>query len=209
VDSARFDALAKSVAASTSRRRVLVSLAGSGLGLIGFRATEARTCTGVGTPQPADQCRESICEDGVCSSQIAIGALCDDGNPCTTNATCQVNGVCGGGTLALDGTTCDGGRCCSGSCVSADMCCSHADCTDSGATTPQCVNGACCELNGTAISVCSDDLPCCFPDQRRCKGGSCCVIGGGSNGGVDVSRCCSGACVGGGSAPCICADETS
>lgn len=88
MDSARFDALVKSVASSTSRRRVLAGLAGSVLGVLGLHGADARTCSAVGTI-----CRENAtCCSGICSissdrRRRCVPPACGTGGPCTVFIT--------------------------------------------------------------------------------------------------------------------------
>jgi hypothetical protein len=113
VDSARFDALVKTVASSSSRRRVLAGLAGSALGLFGLRSGDARTCTAVGTI-----CREHAnCCSGLCGPKDAIGrrrCQCHSPADCPTptgqcqTATCLA-GTCG--ETAPGVVTCEGNCC--------------------------------------------------------------------------------------------------
>ena len=106
----------------------------------------------------------------------ADGTPCDDGNPCTTNETCQ-SGSCVG-SVAPNGTACDDGNACtqtdtcqSGTCTGSNpvICTALDPCHDSGVCytgTGVCSNPA--KPDGTA---CDDGIVCTQTDA--CQAGVC------------------------------------
>ncbi|MEO2136771.1 MAG: hypothetical protein ABGY28_04855, partial [bacterium] len=138
-----------------------------------------------------DQCNEA---DGSCSSSGNTGPACDDGNPCTTDDSCQsgtcVGGAatdCGDGNVCTDDVcnsasgcsnpanvaTCDDGLFCNGDDVCAAGACGHAgDPCAAGATC----NNSCNETAGNclnpAATSCTANPDTCTLEQ--CDGlGSC------------------------------------
>ncbi len=113
----------------------------------------AGACTG-NTPvncAPLDACHVAgTCDaaTGACSNPVAAdGGACDDGNPCTTNDTCQA-GACGGSALA---------------CAPLDAC--H----DAGVCDP--TTGACSDPPKEAGASCDDGDACTMGDS--CQAGAC------------------------------------
>jgi hypothetical protein len=69
-----------------------------------------------------DPCTIDQCVGGVCdSSEIDVGASCDDDEECTSPDTCQVDGSCEGPDVE-DGTTCDDGNSCTIDTCQEGMC---------------------------------------------------------------------------------------
>jgi hypothetical protein len=99
MDDSRFDALARSLVAPGSRRRLLAGLAAGALGVIGVGPAGARTCSRNGLV-----CREhASCCSGYCGPKDAIGRRRCAAPPCTP----------GGGPCNLFNP----GACCSQVCV--------------------------------------------------------------------------------------------
>jgi hypothetical protein len=97
MDSARFDALAKSLVASASRRRLLSGLAAGLLGMAGGQGADARVCG-----MPGNICREHAdCCSGLCGARdLTRRRRCQ----CKSAADCPVaDGGCQ--------TACDAGVC--------------------------------------------------------------------------------------------------
>ncbi|MEY3011279.1 MAG: hypothetical protein RIT45_14 [Pseudomonadota bacterium] len=166
------------------------------------------------------------CKDGACAAGAA--AVCNDGNPCTTDA-CDAKLGC---TATDNKAACDDGNACTlgdgcagGSCVGAgvldcedgngctlDACltasgCSHtpstAECSDGDACSlgDQCVQGAC--VAGKAV-VCDDGNPC---TADACSDGVClatAVTGDCDDGNVCTVQdgCDGGSCTPGGALVC-------
>jgi hypothetical protein len=160
MDPTRFDALARSVGSSTSRRRLLAGLAGGALGLIGMRSTAARTCSAPGTI-----CREhATCCTGECGEPDRRGRRrctgcnaasdCPEStDPCGGTATCD-NYICG--NTPLTGPSCGtGGQCDDGRCFLA---------------YPHCNTFPC---GGFGVSVGAGGINFCMPVQDLCAGQSC------------------------------------
>lgn len=109
MDSQRFDALTKSIASATSRRRLLAGLAGSSLSLLGMHRTDARTCSAGGAicreaatccsgncVTGSDRRRRCACEIGqsACGSSCCdLGSHCEQ-NRCLPGAACGAGGPC-------------------------------------------------------------------------------------------------------------------
>lgn len=135
-------------------------------------------------PDDAGGCVVGSCdpETGSCVSEVALDATtCDDGDPCTTDATCA-SGACGGHTFSPAGTACDdldpstlGDQCLLGVCEGDpipcdDACCDAEDgsvCSDGDLCSQDvCMAGFCV---GTACPVdCS-----AFDGAQGCLVGSC------------------------------------
>jgi hypothetical protein len=136
----------------------------------------------VGCPA-LDQCHDvGTCDPttGQCTNPPkADGAACGDGDPCTTNNTCQ-GGVCSGGEPVVcpapdechDAGTCDpstgqctppekanGSACSGGTCCNGNCCPSGSFCCGNGA------NGGCCAAPCCGDVCCAFDNSVCCPDQ--------------------------------------------
>lgn len=92
------------------------------------------------------------CEDSDC-----MGALCDDGDPCTEGDACN-GATCAGSAMACD----DGNPCTADSCV-AGMGCVHMQAPDGaecGGTWQRCCGGACRDLTTDASNCGGCGLTC-------------------------------------------------
>ena len=87
MDPGRFDALTRSLAAPTTRRGLLGSLAALGAGLLGARAAEAQQVTQA-------QCGNVVCNGNGCACTAGC-VCCVYGNG---NSRCRPPGACGSGT---------------------------------------------------------------------------------------------------------------
>lgn len=136
MDGSRFDSLARMLAASGSRRRLVGGLVAGALGLVERRGADATACRAVGA-----SCREhSNCCSGLCGPRDATGRRrCG----CQIDADCGAFQACGGGGVP--------GQCgcipnCAGTCGGTDGC---------GGTCPgQCAEGRTCLSNGTCAVPC-------------------------------------------------------
>jgi cysteine-rich repeat protein len=138
------------------------------------------------------------CCDSLCQSEPQGGA-CEDGDACTSGKTCDISGVCqGGSTLTCD----DGNLCTTDSCDSASGCVfqnNDVACDDGNACTVLniCSGGFC----AAGIPVSCDDAEPCTDDS--CDPGSGCVFTNNSAPCDDLSACTSddacsaGVCEGG------------
>ncbi|HEY7030988.1 MAG TPA: hypothetical protein VH482_06670 [Thermomicrobiales bacterium] len=147
MDGSRFDALAKALAASGSRRGVVAGLAAGALGLVGVGRAEAVACR-----MPGGLCREHAdCCSGLCGPKDATGrrrCACRAVGDCPPPAVCRAVACQGGacvGSVLPDGTACTAsggtaGTCRAGACVlpTGAACVADAQC-QSG----DCINGAC------------------------------------------------------------------
>jgi hypothetical protein len=110
-----------------------------------------------------------------CGVDLADGASCDDGNPCTGPGRCAGT-VCVGGAVANEGVACDDGNACTGS-----GSCTNGVCV-AGAANPgtACVDTAPCTGVGTcAAGVCGQATPvreglsCGLVSGATCTAGVC------------------------------------
>lgn len=139
--------------ASSGTQSIATSSASTGNGLGGNGASGATGGTGGADCGPCDsppnaECWEAAgeCAAGQCQYQAkAATTLCDDGDACTFDETCDGEGTCGGGVTcpALDAChlagTCDGGTC---------FYPSAADGTSCGATAALvCCGGQCVDIS--------------------------------------------------------------
>jgi hypothetical protein len=158
MDHQRFDDLARALATSTSRRRVLRGLAGGVLASLGALAPAATLATHTGCRHHGKPCsRRGQC----CSGRCTTAGVCrcpSSRKPCGTTACC-------------DPAT---QHCCGGACVPlSDTCCTiDADCDDGDA----CTDNTC---NTTTHTCASTNLPggtqCTQNGGRVCDGQGHCV----------------------------------
>lgn len=184
MDSSRFDAVARSLAAGTSRRNMLRALLGLGGGMLAagtFGPVEAAR-----RPRPtpnAPACPGEQVWDGsscVCTSGEQCGpTCCPEEAQCCDNACCY--GVCYGEELccesprewcAVTGVCCPSGSTCREcGCVSNGGCCSDADCRD---LERSCFAGACGE-----DGMCGARFDCrAGGDSSCCEAGTICQLDG-------------------------------
>jgi hypothetical protein len=198
MDGSRFDHLARSLAATRSRRSALGALAGAALASLGLAAASARTCRLVGNTcaangdccsgncvtegrtrkicrcsSPADcpagdQCHTATCTGGQCGLQVTADATCDDGDPCTTGDVCQANGTCAGTPKNCD----DGNACLASSCdpVSGQCVRTSISCDDGD----DCTIDSCDPYSGCMHTpvACPPALNECFT-AGTCQNGAC------------------------------------
>ena len=216
-----FDALARTLAATRSRRRALGLLAGGALGgamaLLG-RGEAAAACGTVGQPCDATRrcCPGAACADnGRCRCKPG---LTDCGGRCRNLQTDENNcGKCG--------RVCAAGRtCCAGRCVNTANAEAHCGKCGKACRADQiCVGGTCLCPNGTVpcqnacVAACPNGQP---PDATTCQcAGACtCPLKAEGEPCADNAECCSARCAGGscqmaepGSAPVghFCANDES
>jgi hypothetical protein len=175
MDGKGFDHLTRSLALSSTRRRVLAGLAAGVLGVIGSGQADAAVCRSVGrTCRGHGNCCSHLCgpkDTGghrVCQCQSP--ADCPVPEQCH-EVTCQ-NGVCG--TNVTTGKACGEGKTC---CASGDcgVCCSDADCPASTA----CASSYCdpksrvCKVKPLPAGTdCSGDDKC---SGKTCDGAGTCI----------------------------------
>ena len=128
---------------------------------------------------PGGGCLEALCDAlGACVATPLPGAMCDDGDPCTTDEACDDSGGCGGGVPVVcvppgpcELALCDTGA---GGCVAipamAGLPCQDSDpCT----TDTTCGDGGACGGGGNTC-LCESDADC--PDDGNlCNGQPVCV----------------------------------
>ena len=159
MDEHRFDALAKALAGSVSRRRSLKMLAAAPFGAVAARffptASVAPDCRKGGEPCVAEtDCCSGHCDAGLCGAGGATGS----GAP----GPCRANG---------EGCR-QGSQCCSGYCNGREKCACKP--VGKGCADPsQCCSGLCdggkCHCPGDQVRC---DSQCCAAGQR-CKRGRC------------------------------------
>jgi Kelch motif/Galactose oxidase, central domain len=136
----------------------------------------------------SDPCVDAFCrlEDGTCAIQPrAIGAACDDGDPCTVGSVCQPDGkgplVCVGGAASPTSALCSAARASGTSSTSGSngsLCGDAKQCLSGN-----CVDGVCCDT--ACAATCSS---CAYPGHV-----GTCVL---EELGVDLrSDCGKGGCV--------------
>lgn len=197
MDHHRFDSLARSLAAPTSRRRLVAAIVG------GFAASLLDRDAGEAAkkpkkPKPDKRCKQTqdgqpCGECGTCQGGVCVGALplaCEACEYCARDATCQPN----------DGLECMGcGTCRNRVCVAnPDRCngCEECDALDLICIPNPAWNGSSCGNCGT----CQDgscqvtDPPC--PECQTCLNGFCVpVAADGTACGGECGSCQSGDCV--------------
>jgi hypothetical protein len=105
------------------------------------------------------QCKAANCRtDGTCEIVVNVDTACDDGNRCTINDICDINGNCSGTPIP-------------GCCRSNDECKDDNPCTKDfcDRETRQCVHKeipGCCRTDAD----CDDDNPC---TRDACRDGKC------------------------------------
>jgi M6 family metalloprotease-like protein len=110
---------------------------------------------------PLDPCLYGTCDPvSGCVYEPALGASCDDGDPCTANDVCGVNGCFG------EPMTCDDGNPCT------DDTCGFAGCTNLTNTAP-CDDGDACTRNDQcSFGVCGGERVDC-DDHNACTDDTC------------------------------------
>lgn len=148
MDDHRFDALARAISQSSSRR----SLIGKSIAILGgltFLGSATRPDTIEAARRPTPTPRPVTCP----GQQI----------PCGTDCCCPDGSSKCGGDCCPDGAAeCCDNACCYGECYGEELCCPDG--------SVFCPDGACCD------GRCMDDGTCC-PGQRACDGRACCPEG--------------------------------
>jgi hypothetical protein len=215
VDGPRFDAIARSLAASGSRRRLIGGLIAGAVGAVGLRGADAAACRGAGSVcREHANCCSTLCGDKnatgrrvcVCpETQVACGGAC--GDPATAFQSDPANcGACG---TRCPRTRCQVATCAQGSCglapdpAAVGLGCDDGDpCTTGDACT---VQGACA---GTPVDCSRLDGQCtrgvCNPQTGGCEAqnineGQACDDG---NPCTQTDTCQTGACTGGATVDC-------
>lgn len=156
----------------------------------GDACTLSDACSGgvcAGTPDPAcnectidddcddgDVCTDDTCNAGTCES-IANGAICEDGDACTVDDTCDA-GVCAGSPLDCSDLSDD---CNTGECDAATGTCEQvasnegAACDDGDDCTVDdvCSGGLCAGTLDVDCSACTTDADC--DDGDACTNDTC------------------------------------
>ncbi len=182
MDAERFDALARSLFVSPSRRSLLGAVVGGALATVGMDRAEAKKsrkkkkCKNCGECQ---QCTKRKCVAKPDGTACSGGSICQ-GGICASGCTCTAPAICGG----PDGECCDPegtpctsfAGCCSGECdflVGGGTCgsCRGLFCNAQYrccAGVP-CINNRCDGCLDRAI-VCTRSDQCCFSE---CNDGVC------------------------------------
>lgn len=133
MDGARFDALAKTLAATRSRRSVVrglaAGIAGGLLAATGQHQAGAHVCRPAGATCLKDaQCCSGDCGLVTHRCRVTSAAHCGSSSECIYPAVC-CNGLCNGDVQCCANTDCvEGLSGCLGKCVAINDCCSTADC---------------------------------------------------------------------------------
>jgi len=151
---ARFDALLRALASGTSRRRVLLGLAGLG-GSLWPAATNA---VGAVCTSDADCAAGQLCLSGACYTP---------GVGCNSDADCPSSQVCAGGTCrpaptAVGGEGCTSDVSCGPGTICAGGVCRPAPCQSDADCVPGlvCANGGCQPSGSTVPPGCTSTADC-------------------------------------------------
>lgn len=168
--------------------------------------TDVKNCGSCGHVCPRTTCQSAICSAGVCGltpDPARVDHACNDGNPCTENDRCQIDGACIGtpkvcpvvddqcGTAVCNPAT---GACettpvanstpCnadSNLCTTNDSCqngvCVAGPATDCSSQTTQCTTAACDPTTGRCVSTPVSDSTPCNADSNLCTVGDVCQSG--------------------------------
>ncbi len=143
-------------------------------------------------------CASATCENGACvTTPLPLGSSCTDGDPCTSDDTCLINGCVGKPKCPGDQNAC------TSDCAPLTGACDYAPIADGTA----CDDGEPC----TTVDVCSAGScvgsvpPVCAADNNPCTAATAtCVNGWGCNPPLADGTACSGSdkCYGGCCRPC-------
>jgi len=166
----------------------LFRVEGTGLAAGGVQTDKFGTLIGAIAPicgngvlDPTEQCDDGNTVAGDCCSPTCTfepaGQVCDDGNVCTVNSTCDGAGVCTVVGSVVDGTPCNDGN----ACTTADGCVAGV-CV--GGPPPNCNDGNICTTD-----TCDPATGCVHtPNTLTCSDGNVCTT---------ADACAAGMCVGG------------
>jgi len=152
-------------------------------------------CASVKDCDDGSPCTAENCAAGKCTTQIADGASCEDGNACTVADTCKA-GACGGGPAK----TCNDGEACTADACNPQTGCTYTpaadggSCSDGNACTlgDACKTGKCTGTNANNGVSCSDGDNC--TSAETCQNGVCKPVAGAPDG----TSCSTDACLTGG-----------
>ena len=167
MDVGRFDRLAHTLGAITTRRGTLAAALGGPLAFFGADTAGARK-----KKKPCPLCTKR--KKGRCKKTLPDGADCGGGKVCRGGAcacltACCAQADCGAGRQCQSGTcVCPSGqRECRGTCIPAGNCCTDAEC---GASEVYLLNGSCLRACLPGES-CGPGCMCGFPSvegSRHC-----------------------------------------
>jgi hypothetical protein len=133
----------------------------------------AGQCKGSGTTEcPSTPCHIGVCDEeaNACKQKPGKdGEMCDDGNPCTREATCS-EGVCRG---VLCENECAPGFDCRMDCAQAATC--YNTCKESGSCEIDCAGSASCGL-ACHSTGCTLDCRGAAQCGAKCEGSASCTI---------------------------------
>jgi len=157
MDDSRLDRLARSLATAGSRRRALIGMLGSALGLLGSQAEQAaaKKCKKIKDKQKRKKCLAKTrrtpappCPEG----QKPCGGRCIPNNQCCTDSDCPAATP----------------RCCSGACVDVLTDVKHCGRCGAGCLfNERCSAGSC--RCGTSPGSCGGGQSCCPPQSCVCN----------------------------------------
>jgi hypothetical protein len=168
-------------------------------------------------PCTVDACQP---QSGTCAHTPINGAVCNDGEPCTTGDACALGACVGGGALPCDDSDactkdlCVPGQGCqfvtaaAGDCADGDPCtvdacqpeigCVHTPKDCGGSLAGPCEAAACDSTGACVIVASADGAPC--TDDDPCTTGDACLAGACAGAGIvcdDGDSCTSDACAAG------------
>jgi hypothetical protein len=170
MDGTRFDNLARSLAMSGTRRRLLVGFAAGALGIVGFGTTDAAVCRTAGRSCGKD----AHCCSGNCTKDASGRRCCACPPPtaechglCVETATAYLSDPknCGACGHRCPRTRCEVATCRGGICglapdpAAVDLSCNDGD---------KCTVNDVCQADGTCVGT-----PVGCPDQDQCHQGYC------------------------------------
>ena len=152
MDSDRFDSLARSFAATGSRRRALAALVGSlalTLAGVSVQQAEAKKKKKKACP-PCRKRKQGTCKKKETDGTACPGGSCLRGRCVATSSSPVPPAGCPTGTRRCDGT-----------CISTSQCCTRTDCP--ALATYRCCQGLCTEAKRDPGAACNffQDAQCC------------------------------------------------
>lgn len=202
VDGPRFDAIARTVARTRSRRQLIAGLLGGALGLAGLGRTDAVVCR-----EPGRSCRgDADCCSHDCGPVDATGrrvCRCRTGRDCPPAAVCPAVACQGGACVAgvISGEPCrlpggGAGTCHGTTCVAPTTTTTSTTTSTTSTTTTGTTSTTTSTTTGEPTSTTTP--PGCTPNPAATTcAGKCGTVTNNCGQGVDCTAHCRGCCNGG------------